>query len=400
MPASKRLSLAREQTPDIVRWRRDFHRHPELSYREQRSARVIREHLEQLGLELVCPEGMHGFWADVPAAGASKTLAFRADMDALAMTEVAGANKASFVSQHEGVAHCCGHDAHMAILMATARLLVGDRAGRRHNVRLLFQHAEEMPPGGAQDLIAAGCLEGVDEVYGLHVYPAAESGRFVLQPGPFMAAADTIELRVIGKGGHAAMPHALRDPIVASAAVVQALQTLVSRRTSPMDALVVSICTIEGGSGTSNVIPDEVRLLGTVRTLSPTIWEQAPQWIEAAARGAAAAAGCEVELSYQRGYPVLVNDAEAAAYASTCAQAVLGDDGLVSVPEPWMASEDFARYLQQRPGCYGLLGVGSEAKGTTSPNHATDFDVDEDALHRGVAWFLELAAGGSHGDDR
>ena len=385
------LELADTQTPEIVRLRRDFHKHPEISFHEERTSRVIREYLEGLGLTVVQPDGVHGMWADLAAPGATRTLAFRADMDALAMDEIASETKKDFVSVHRGAAHCCGHDSHMAMLLGAARLLAGGTPAPRHNVRFLFQHAEEKSPGGAIDLIRAGCLEGVDEVYGIHVIPPIPTGQFVVREGPFMAAADEIKITVRGKGGHAAMPHLNRDPVVASASVISALQHLVSRRASPFESLVVTISTIRGGSGTSNVIPDEVELIGTVRTLSKELWEQAPQWIEDTARGAAKACSCDASVEYERGYPVLVNDDGATAKARECVRTLLGEDGLVAKPEPLMGAEDFARYAEERPSCYVFLGVGSRDKGITAPNHATDFDVDEAALHRGSAWFLQLA---------
>ena len=392
MPAmTELLDLAVAQNDEIVRLRRDFHKHPELSFKEVRTSKVIREYLEGLGLEVVQPEGMTGMWADLRVNGASKTLAFRADMDALAMDEVCSHSKVDFVSVHEGAAHCCGHDAHMAILLGAAKALTRDGARPKHNIRFLFQHAEEKAPGGAIQLIDAGCLEGVDEVYGLHVIPPIPSGRFMVLEGPFMAAADEMKMTIKGVGGHAAMPQFAVDPIVASAHVITALQQLVSRRTSPLATLVVSITTIQGGSGTTNVIPDQVELLGTVRTLAQDLWDKAPQWIEDCAQSAAKACGCSVELEYERGYPVLINDKAATAKARDAVATLFGDNGFTPYSEPLMASEDFARYGQQRPSCFVFLGVGNPEKGITASNHATDFDVDEDALHRGTAWFLQLA---------
>lgn len=385
------LELAEAQTPEIVRLRRDFHKHPELSFEEERTSRVIRNYLEGLGLSVTQPDGVHGLWADLAAPGATRTLGFRADMDALAMDEVASDSKRDFVSVHEGVAHCCGHDSHMAMLLGAARLLAQGEPAPRHNVRFLFQHAEEKAPGGAIDLIRAGCLDGVDEVYGIHVIPPIPTGQFVVRSGPFMAAADEIRIKVRGKGGHAAMPHLNRDPVVASAHVVTALQQLVSRRASPFESFVVTISTIRGGSGTTNVIPDEVELLGTVRTLDQELWTKAPDWLRETTQCAARACGCEAELDYKRGYPVLVNDPGATETARASVLALFGEDGLVSNPLPLMGGEDFARYAEERPSCYVFLGVGSADKGITAPNHATDFDVDEAALHRGTAWFLHLA---------
>jgi amidohydrolase len=189
------------------------------------------------------------------------------------------------------------------------------------------------------------------------------------------------------------MPHLVVDPVVGAAQVVLALQTLVSRRISPLASLVVSVSSIRGGSGTTNVIPDQVELLGTVRTLSAEVWQEVPRWLEETARSAAASAGCAITLDYRRGYPVLVNDRAATARARASVRTVFGDTALVADAQPWMAAEDFARYAGERPACYVFLGVGNTARGIVSPNHATDFDVDEAVLHRGTAWFVGLAAG-------
>ena len=388
------LRLARAQTPEIVRLRRDFHKHPELSFVEHRTSATLRAYLEDLGLQVV-QDGTTGLWADLdpPATNqaAGKTIALRADMDALAMEESCGPYKQDFMSENKGAAHCCGHDTHMAMLLAAAKLLASGEAPRKHRLRFLFQHAEEKNPGGAQDMIEQGCLESVDEVYGLHVIPPLPGGQFSLAPGPFMAATDEIRIVVEGRGGHAAFPHLLLDPIVAASQLVNALQTLVSRRTNPLDSLVVSIATMRGGSGTTNVIPNQVELLGTVRTLSRELHEKAPAWLEELASHAAAANGCSLQLDYARGYPVLVNDSKCTQIARSAVVELFGEDGLIADPQAWMGGEDFARYAELRPACYGFLGVGSTSKGISSPNHASDFDVDEAVLWRGTAWFLALA---------
>jgi len=279
----------------------------------------------------------------------------------------------------------------MAMLLGAVRLLATDQAPRSCNLRFLFQHAEELSPGGAKDLIEAGCLDGVDEIYGIHVIPPIPSGLFDVMEGPFMAAADEITIRIQGRGGHAAMPHLVRDPIAASSPVIAALQQIVSRHTSPFQSLVISIASIQAGSGTSNVIPDTCTLHGTVRTLDPTLWEQMPEIIQERASAAARSAGCEIELDYSRGYPVLVNHPEATKKARAAAVALYGQECLLPVPQALMGGEDFARYLEHLPGCYIFLGVGNPDKDITAANHHVDFDVDEAVLPRGTAWFLQLA---------
>ncbi len=383
-------AAAAAEQHEIVRLRRHFHRFPELSFVEHETSQTVREYLQGLGLEVHATDTT-GLWADLEVPGATKRIALRADMDALAMDEVAAPTKRDFVSERRGAAHCCGHDTHMAMLLGAAKLLTRGGVASVHNVRFLFQHAEERSPGGAIDLIEAGCLEGVDEVYGLHVIPPLPSGKFSMKAGPFMAAADQIYVRITGKGGHAAYPQLLHDPIVAACHAVVALQTLVSRRTSPLEALVVSIATMQGGSGTSNVIPDVVELRGTVRTLVGHLREAAPTWIAEVLENCVRAFGCSAELDYRRGYPVLVNDGGATATAREAVLDLFGAEGLVEESEAWMGGEDFARYAELRPACFAFLGVGAPDKGIVAPNHATDFDVDEEALWRGTAWFARLA---------
>ncbi len=383
---------ARAELEEIRRLRRWFHARPELSYREKETAGKVADYMEGLGLPVTRPEGMTGLWADLEVPGAGETLLFRADMDALAMEEAPGPWKKDFLSRNPGAAHCCGHDAHMAMLLGAARILASGEVPSKRNIRFLFQHAEEHPPGGALDLIEAGCLQGVDRAFGLHVLPSLPSGRFALLPGPFMAAADNFTITVEGKGGHAAMPHLLLDPVPAAAQVVTALQSLVSRRTDPLEALVISVATIRGGSGTHNVIPSTVELKGTARTLSREIRKRIQALLEETAQAAAGAQGCEARLDYREGYPVLVNDRDAYRRALEVTQSLFGEEGLLPDPRPLLGGEDFARYAEKVPSLYAFLGAGSPEKGITAPNHAPDFDVDEEALPRGTAWFVGLAA--------
>jgi amidohydrolase len=389
---SELIDLARQELAEIVRLRRDFHSHPELSFQEQRTASVVRAYLESLGLSVVQHDGMHGMWADLRVPGATRTLAFRADMDALPMDEVPTENKKDFVSQNPGVAHTCGHDAHMAMLLGAARILSGGGIQPKHNIRFIFQHAEEEPPGGAQQLVEAGCLDGVDQVYGMHVIPPIPTGLFNVLPGPFMAAADDFYITVQGKGGHAAMPHWSCDPVVAGSHIVIALQQLIARRTSPFEPAVISVTTFRTPHRTHNVIPDSVELIGTARTMDEKLRDDVERWIGEVAQREAENAGCSAEVEYKRGYPVLVNDMSATERGRQAVEGILGPQGVMPDSVPLMAGEDFSYYASERPSCFVFLGTGNPAKGIGSPNHAVDFDVDEDALPLGTAWFLELAS--------
>ena len=368
--------------------RRDFHRHPEPSFEEERTASVVAGFLRELGLQVQTFADIHGLWADLRVEGAGETIALRADMDALRMDELATPAKSSFVSQNKGAAHCCGHDAHMAMLLGAAKLLAEGKVRATKNVRFLFQHAEEQVPGGAIELIERGCLDGVSRIFGLHVIPPIPAGMFIIGAGPMMASADDISIRVQGKGGHAAMPHLVRDPIVAGSQIVENLQQLVSRRAGPLRPAVISICSFQGGSGTNNVIPDFVEMAGTVRSLDEDLRGELPAWIQTSVQNVSKACGFEAELDYKKGYPVLVNDRDATQYARETALSLFGEDAIHPSPFPLLAGEDFAYYAQEIPACYVFLGTGKP--GMDSPNHATDFDVSEETLPLGTAWFSAL----------
>jgi amidohydrolase len=369
--------------------RQDFHRHPEPSFEEKRTASRVADFLRGLGLQVETFRGIHGLWADFKVVGATETIALRADMDALRMDEISTPAKGSFLSKNKGIAHCCGHDAHMAMLLGAAKLLTEGKVPSRHNVRFLFQHAEEQVPGGAIDLINKGCLDGVSKIFGLHVIPPIPAGLFIIGEGPMMASADDLQIRILGKGGHAAMPHLVRDPIVAGSQVVENLQQLVSRRAGPLRPAVISICSFQGGGGANNVIPDFVEMTGTVRTLDEELRTSLPSWIETSVHGVAQACGCKAELHYNHGYPVLVNEPIATHYAKKTAEDLFGKTAIHPQPFPLLAGEDFAYYGQKIPACYVFLGTGKP--GMDAPNHATDFDVFEETLPLGTAWFCGLA---------
>ena len=369
--------------------RRDFHRHPEASFEEERTARVVAAFLRELGLEVRTFTDIHGLWADLKVEGASETIALRADMDALRMDEVSAPGKGTFLSENRGTAHCCGHDAHMAMLLGAAKLLSSGKVEPRCNLRFIFQHAEEQVPGGAVDLIAKGCLEGISRIFGLHVIPPIPAGIFIIGEGPMMASADDLRIRIQGKGGHAAMPHLVRDPIVAGSQVVSNLQQLISRRAGPLRPAVLSICSFQGGGGANNVIPDFVEMTGTVRTLDEGLRGDIPSWIETSVQGVAKACGCQAEVNYNKGYPVLVNDSATTQFARQVAEDLFGPKALHPQPFPLLAGEDFAYYAQKIPACYVFLGTGKP--GMDAPNHATNFDVSEETLPLGTAWFCALA---------
>ncbi len=389
-------ALADAQTDYASKAYRWLHRHPELSYQEVETARYVADQLRSLDLEPqigVGRPGEHGVVAVLGAERPGPAVALRADMDALPLEE---ATDLPWRSQRPGVMHACGHDAHTAILLATAAAL---RCVERNHPRssggpvvLLFQPAEEQEPGGALGMIEAGALDSppVAAIFGLHQSPLLDTGTIGLAAGARSAAADDFTLTIHGRGGHAAWPHRAVDPVVVAAHVVTALQTVVSRQAPPTNAAVVTVATIHGGTK-DNIIPDEVVMTGTVRTLAPELRAAMPQRIDSLAQGVAGGFGAEATLDYAWGYPVLVNDAEMTTLARRAATRVLGAEQVVKA-EPVLGAEDFAYFLEQRPGCFASLGVGvpSIPLDERPTGHSARFRLDETALPIGVAYYLAL----------
>jgi amidohydrolase len=362
-------------TADAVAWRRHLHAHPELSFHEHETARFVRETLAGFdGLELEQPTPT-SVVARLRGGRPGPTLALRADMDALPIQEESGVEFASTVA---GVMHACGHDGHTAMLLAVARLLAAQPSELSGEVRFLFQHAEELPPGGAAELVAAGVLDGVDSVLGAHLISTLETGKVVSCEGPRTAAADTFSVRILGRGGHAAFPHATVDPVAISAQAVSNLQHIASRTTSPLDSIVVSVTRIAGGTA-DNIIPEAIELGGTVRTYREEVRRETREAMERILDGVTAAHGATFELDYLDGYAPVVNDARLAAL-------VREEAGERAVDmEPLMAGEDFSAYLRAAPGCFFLVGAGGEG---AFPHHHPRFTVDESALPVGIDIFV------------
>jgi amidohydrolase len=353
---------------DLVRWRRRLHAHPELSYQEHETARFVEETLRSfgrgMGIERPTPTSVVARLR----AGVGPTLALRADIDALPIEEEAAVE---FRSTRPGVMHACGHDAHTAILLGVARTLLERRDELAGEVRFVFQHAEEVPPGGASELVAAGVLDGVDAIVGAHVFSREASGTVAVPVGPFMAAPDTFEIVVRGRGGHAAMVHEAVDPVVAAAQIVTNVQQIVSREVNPIDRAVVSVTRIAGGAA-SNIVPEQVVLGGTVRTFRPEVQNQIRDALARIATGVAGAHRCTAELHYELGYAATVNDAGVAAVVARNVEA-----GRLIEIEPVMGGEDFSAYQQVVPGCFFIVGAGGK---DAVPHHHPLFTIDEDAL--------------------
>jgi amidohydrolase len=367
---------------DIIALRRDVHRHPELAWNERQTAERITSFLKGSRLELRTGLGGTGVLAEVKG-DASRTLLLRVDMDALPIQED---SRSAHASEVPGVMHACGHDGHVAMGAAAARLTAGRRAPV--NVRVLFQPAEE-GEGGAQAMVAAGAMDGVAVAVGVHLWNELPVGTLGVKAGPLMAAVDRVRIVVRGRGGHGGKPHRSADPVVAAAHVITALQTIVSREVPPTLAAVVTLGSVHGGQA-FNVIPDEVTLLGTIRTFDDALRRSMPERVGRIASGIAEALGCRAEVEVRPGNPPVVNDARVADLARRAAARVVGEENVVE-PEPTMGGEDMAVYFERAPGCFVFVGSANPARGLDQPHHSPRFDFDEDALLVGTQFLLEVA---------
>ena len=380
-------SDAQRLAPTLRSWRRHLHAHPELSGEERQTAAFVAKELRAIGLEpRICADG-RGVLAELPAPGGGPWVALRADTDALPIREETGL---SYASTQPGVMHACGHDAHTAMLLGAARLLHERRDALTRSVRFLFQPHEERYPGGAPALIAEGALDGVESIFGIHISSTLPIGDLGTRPGPFMAAVNPLRARIIGRGGHAAMPDQTVDPVVAAAHAITALQTVVSRNVPITEPVVVSVTQLQAGSA-DNVIPNEVSFSGTIRTFQEKWRGAVCRRVEEVIVGVARAHQAEARVEIDPGYPVLCNDARQTDRALQAARAVgFADNHLVELP-PIGGGEDFAYYCERVPGVFVFLGAANPAKGCVHPHHHPRFDVDEDALPHGAALHAQFA---------
>ena len=372
--------------PDrVIDWRRHLHRHPEPSCEERETARFIAETLEGLdGLEVVRPSAT-SVVAHLRTGRPGRTLALRADTDALPIREESGVD---FASQRDGVMHACGHDGHVAMLLGAAAELASRAGELSGEVRFVFQPAEERPPGGARELVAAGVMQGVDLVVGCHLWTPLPYGQVAAWGGNAMAAADFFTLTITGEGGHAGLPHATVDALAVAAQVVTNLQHLVARRTDPLRSAVVSVTTFHAGDA-PNVIPGRAELSGTVRTFDDDLRARMPELMETVVRGVTQAHGAGYELDYVLGYAAVRNDPEVAGLV-TGALREAGDAVLADMA-PIMGGDDFSAYLAEAPGCYFFVGAGSEESGAVWPHHHPRFRIDERALAVGTRAHVQTA---------
>ncbi len=378
---------AKKIESQLIEFRRDLHRNPELSSQESRTAALIAERLASLDFRVQTGVGGYGIVAELAGSAEGPTIALRADMDALPIQEE---TNLPYASQVTGVMHACGHDVHTAVLLGAATILNRFRAHIKGTVRFIFQPAEETLTG-AERMIQEGVLLGVDEIYGLHNLPTLAAGRFAAKSGAFMAAIDRIEMRIQGKGGHGSMPDQCIDPIVASAAIIMGIQTAVSREIAPIEPAVVSIGSIHGGTA-NNVIPDTVELTGTVRTFSSEARRQMPGRLQRIAEQIAGGYRCDVEMRYISQVPGVVNH-DACKENVRRAVELLFDEGHYSEALPTMGGEDFSLYLERVPGCFFWLGSGNaDGSGVLHGLHSSKYTVDEACIGYGAALFAALMA--------
>ncbi|WP_407169172.1 M20 aminoacylase family protein [Bradyrhizobium sp. ORS 111] len=369
---------------EVTEWRRYLHRNPELGYELHNTARFVAEKLASFGINHIETNiAETGIVALIQGEGGyGPTIGLRADMDALPILETS--NK-PWSSESSGNMHGCGHDGHTAMLLGAAKYLASTRKFKG-TVALIFQPAEEVLPSGALRMIQEGVLErfGISQVFGMHNTPGIEIGKFGIRHGPILGSLDEFDLIVTGRGGHAAKPNEAIDPIVIAAQVIVGLQTLISRRTNPMEALVISITKLNAGTA-YNIIPESAELAGTVRTYSSNLRDFAERQILELARGVARGFGGDAELKYRRDCPVTFNDTASTDQAINAARGLVGHAAVNDKMAPRMGSEDFAYMLDARPGAMMYIGNGS-----TAPLHNPSYDFDDEALCFGIGYWVNL----------
>ena len=364
-----------ENFEEMVAIRRYLHEHPELSHQEVHTPAYIANYHRELGLEVREGVGERGVVATLRGARPGKTVALRADFDALAIQEL---NDVPYKSKNDGVMHACGHDGHTATLLVLAKVLTDMREQLTGNIVFIHQHAEEVSPGGAKAMIADGCLDGVDVIFGTHLWGPTPLGDILVRDGAIMAAADMVEMTIQGKGGHGAEPHHSIDAIVTGSQFVTQLQTLVSRRVDPLKSAVVSIGHFEA-LNPFNVIADTVKLKGTVRTFDEDVRVMLEREIETLLKSVCNAAGATYDYTYFRGYSPVVNHKEQTDFIANLAAQVPGVENVITCP-PFMIGEDFAYYMQEVPGTFFFTGAKKVDDEVQYPHHHARFDFDERAM--------------------
>ncbi|WP_116964290.1 M20 metallopeptidase family protein [Fastidiosibacter lacustris] len=369
--------------------REHIHMYPELGFDVYNTATFIASKLEKLGLSVKRNIGKTGLIADLIINPNYKMIALRADMDALPIHEQ---NSCKYRSTIDGKAHMCGHDAHCAIVLTTAHTLVRIKNQLKVNIRFLFQPSEEVLPGGASIMIQDGALDGVSEIYGIHVLPTIDEGKIQICQPVALSGVDLFDIHFLGKGGHASTPFTTNDPIIMATQFVNQVQSIVSRNLSSFDPAVVSVTALNAGS-VYNVITDKAELKGCIRYLSQDAREIVKKRLYEIANGIAVTYAGKVEIRYHNGYPETRNDGTCAQKSFQAAQSALGKGNVLVSNIPWMASEDFSYFAHKIPACYVFLGVRNESQGYTSMVHEPTFDLSLNAMVYGVVYYLALCLG-------
>jgi amidohydrolase len=372
---------------EAIATRRDIHRHPELGFHETRTSALIARRLRELPIEVHTGIATTGVIGILRGAKPGRTIMLRADMDALPMPDEKNVDYRSTVP---GVMHACGHDGHVATLLAAAKLIAEDIDELRGTIVFCFQPAEE-GLGGARVMVDEGVVErfGVERAYGLHYMSLYPTGVVATRPGPFMASADSFDVAITGRGGHGSMPHLTIDPIAAAGQTIVALNQIVARRTDPIQPAMVSVCSVSGGT-TYNVIPSTAHLKGTIRAFDETLRTTLIEQVRHVCMHACATSGATAEMRLLNdGFPVTSNDSDQAAYISVLADRVVGDERSIEIP-PMLGAEDFSFFAQRVPACFFFIGSNGGPE-TAYPNHHGKFDLDERALNAGIAMMRALA---------
>jgi len=368
----------------IISTRRDIHQHPELAFDEHRTSKLVANRLESMGIDVQTGVGKTGVVGTLKGGNDGKTIALRADMDALPMQET---SDVSYKSKNDGIMHACGHDGHTAMLLGTAEALSKQAKKLNGTVKFFFQPAEE-GQGGARFMIEDGALTNVDEVYGIHLWNYQKYGTVGVKPGPIMAAADIFEITIHGQGGHGAAPQGTKDAVVIAAHLIQTLQTIVSRNTNPIESTVVTVGQINGGYN-FNIIADTVTLKGTTRAYTEENRLLVKERMAEIISGTEKTFDAKIDFDYEDGYPPTINDPKAAENLLKSAKEIVGDGA--GHPYLSMGAEDFSYFLQKIPGCYFLIGSAPEGREPLSvPHHCSHFDIDERALLVGSSVYLQL----------
>jgi amidohydrolase len=360
---------------DMVRWRRQLHENPELSFQEHRTSAFIRSLLESWGVEIMSGSPGTAVIGRLVSEQTGPTVALRADMDALPIHDQ---KQCEYASKVPGIMHACGHDAHTAVLLALVHWFVDHPDVWKGEIIFIFQHAEELCPGGAVGVVDSGVLDTVDVIYGVHLWTPFPAGHVYCAPGPVMAAADEFQIEILGKGGHGGLPHTAIDSVLIGSHMVINLQSIVSRSINPTEPCVVSVGVMEAGTA-FNVIAEKCMLKGTVRTFDEQVRQDVRARLEHIVNETSAIFGAQALLAYRDGYPPVINDAAEAERFTRAATVAFGSEHVHQSPRI-MAAEDFAYYLQKRPGCYMFVGAGNVEKGITYPHHHPQFDIDEEAM--------------------